>query len=143
MAATRPDLLAVLHPVARALRRIEDEAAARHDLSMWQYAILSVAADTPGLNQGEVARALQYSANRIIADLDTLEERGLIARRAGADRRANVLELTAPGTAVRQRIQREIHEREDELLTGLSTTQQRQFRSVVGTLAKQLRSPDA
>src|SRR4051812_14633729 len=138
MAATRPDLLAVLHPVARALRRIEDEAAAGHELSMWQYAILSVAADLPGLNQGEVARMLQYSANRIIADLDTLEERGLIARHAGTDRRANVLELTAQGVAVRKRIQREIHQREDELLAALSSTQQRQFRAVVGTLARQV-----
>jgi DNA-binding MarR family transcriptional regulator len=136
---SRPDLLASLFPVTKALRRIEDQAAAAADLTMWQYAILSVVKDAPGLNQRVIARQLNYSANRIIADLDHLEARGLVVRQPGADRRANVITLTRSGAALQRRVQRAIHAREDELLAGLSVTQQRQLRSVVQALARGVR----
>jgi DNA-binding MarR family transcriptional regulator len=136
---SRPDLLASLFPVTKALRRIEDEAAAAADLTMWQYAILSVVKDAPRLNQRVIARQLNYSANRIIADLDHLEARGLVVRQPGADRRANVITLTRSGAALQRRVQRAIHAREDELLAGLSVTQQRQLRSVVQALARGVR----
>jgi DNA-binding MarR family transcriptional regulator len=136
---SRPDLLASLFPVTKALRRIEDEAAAAADLTMWQYAILSVVKDAPRLNQRVIARQLNYSANRIIADLDHLEARGLVVRQPGADRRANVITLTRSGAALQRRVQRAIHAREDELLAGLSATQQRQLHSVVQALARGVR----
>jgi DNA-binding MarR family transcriptional regulator len=136
---SRPDLLASLFPVTKALRRIEDQAAAAADLTMWQYAILSVVKDAPGLNQRVIARQLNYSANRIIADLDHLEARGLVVRQPGADRRANVITLTRSGAALQRRVQRAIHAREDELLAGLSVTQQRQLHSVVQALARGVR----
>jgi DNA-binding MarR family transcriptional regulator len=84
---------------------------------------------------------LQYSANRIVADLDELELRGLVVRVPAADRRANVLSVIRSGAAVQRRIQREIHAREDELLAGLSATQQRQLHTVVDALARRLRAP--
>lgn len=141
MPTPRRDLLASLSPIARALRRIENDAAGRHSLSMWQYAILSVAAEAPGLNQGQVADRLQYSANRIIADLDHLQQRKLITRRSGPDRRANVVSITSAGAAVQRRIQTDIHRREDDLLAGLSSAAQRQLRSAAQRLADQLRAP--
>ena len=75
-----------MHPVAKSLRRIEEVAAAEHGVNMWQYAILSVVIEAPGLNQSEVAKRLQYSVNRIIGDLDVLADRGLLTRRTGDDR---------------------------------------------------------
>ena len=135
----RRDLLASLYPVTRALRRIEDDAAAEVGLTMWQYAILSAAAESPGGNQGEIARRLQYSANRIVADLDLLEEQGLVARAPGADRRANVVTITRSGAAMQRRIQSAIHTREDELLAGLTATQRRQLQEVAGALASTVR----
>jgi DNA-binding MarR family transcriptional regulator len=134
--AERQDLLAMLHPVTRALRRIEDDAAAQHGLTMWQYAILSVVAASPDLNQGEVAGILHYSPNRIIADLDELQYRGFIERAAGADRRANMLKITRAGSAVQRRVQKRVHAREDELLAMLTPTQRRQL----DTILDQLRS---
>jgi DNA-binding MarR family transcriptional regulator len=114
--AERHDLLALVMPLARALRRIEDAAAARHGLTMWQYAILAAIERRPGLNQAEVAGRLDYSKNRIVADLDHLERAGLVVRRRGADRRANELAVTAAGRAARRSIQDDIHRAEDELL---------------------------
>jgi DNA-binding MarR family transcriptional regulator len=138
MAAGRRDLLASLGPVAKALRRLEDAAAATEDLSMWQYAVLSVVADQPGLNQGQVAKALQYSQNRIVSDLDVMEARQLLTRRPGADRRANTLEITPQGRVVQRRVQDRIHAAEDTLLAGLTSAQQRQLRAAAEHLAERL-----
>src|SRR4051812_36449529 len=110
----RSDLLAMLAPLTKALRGIEDAAAEREGLTMWQYAILALVVELPGLNQGEVARRLDYSPNRIIADLDLLERRRLLWRRTGSDRRANVLEATTAGTRLMRQIQADIHRGEDD-----------------------------
>src|SRR3954454_13288897 len=138
MSSGRRDLLAALGPVAKALRRVEDDAAATEGLSMWQYAVLSVVGEQPGLNQGQVAKALQYSPNRIVADLDVLEGRLLVTRRPGADRRANRLDITPQGRSVQRRVQQRIHAGEDELLAGLTSAQQRQLRAAAEHVARRL-----
>src|SRR5829696_6432089 len=138
MPPARRDLLASLGPVAKALRRVEDAAAATEDLTMWQYAVLSVVADQPGLNQGQVAKVLQYSQNRIVSDLDVLEARQLVTRRPGADRRSNTLEITPEGQALQRRVQDRIHAGEDTLLDGLTSAQQRQLRAATEHLAERL-----
>ncbi|MCU1390244.1 MAG: hypothetical protein JWL72_3582 [Ilumatobacteraceae bacterium] len=135
MPRPREDLLALIHPVARALRRIEDGAADRHGLTMWQYAILSVVAAAPGSNQGEVAKRLQYSVNRIIGDLDLLEARWLLVRRSGRDRRANLLEITTAGVAIRDLIRADIHEHEDVLLAPIPTAQRRELYAALRRIA--------
>lgn len=123
----RQDLLALIMPVTRALRRIEDEAAGRHGLSMWQYAILAVVERQPGLNQGDVADLLDYSKNRIIADLDHLENSGLLTRQRATDRRANVLTVTDDGRTIMINVQMKIHRAEDELLTTVSPSCRQAF----------------
>jgi MarR family transcriptional regulator, transcriptional regulator for hemolysin len=115
----RQDLLAVLAPLTRSLRRIEDAAAARAGITMWQYALLAVVADVAGLNQTQAATRLGYSKNRIVADLDLLERRRLLIRRPGPDRRANVLSATAAGIRLMHAVRTDIHDREDRLLTTL------------------------
>ena len=60
-----------------------------------------VVAERPGANQREIATYLQYSPNRIVADLHDLETRGWLTRRPGPDRRANLLAPTEAGEAVR------------------------------------------
>jgi MarR family transcriptional regulator for hemolysin len=123
----RQDLLASLYPITRALRVIEDEAAAEQGITMWQYAILSVAEHQPGINQSDAARLLDYSKNRIVGDLDHLEAAGLLRRTAGSDRRSNLLTVTPAGRAVLHRARAEIHRREDVLLAELSPTARAQF----------------
>ena len=136
----RRDLLASLHPVTRALRRIEEAAAARDGLTMWQYAVLSVVAERLGPNQRELAAHLQYSPNRLVADLHDLERRGWLTRRPGADRRANLLEITEAGDAVRRRIQAEIHRQEDALLAVLTDDQRVSLVDATRRLADRVRA---
>jgi DNA-binding MarR family transcriptional regulator len=135
----RVDLLASLAPVTKALRRIEDTAAGHFGLTMWQYAVLSVIVATPGLHQRAVAERLDYSANRIVADLDHLERKGLLVRRSGADRRSNALHATTAGAQVMRKIRTEIHRQEDELLSRLPARQRDALTSAVPLLAQALR----
>jgi DNA-binding MarR family transcriptional regulator len=139
MSTERHDLLASLLPIAKALRRIEDAAAARFDITMWQYAILSIATAVPGMSQSEAADMMGYSRNRIIADLDELEKRELLVRVAGADRRVNTLRATESGMATMREIRAEIHRQEDALLSGLSPTARRDFHQIARRLGEQLR----
>jgi DNA-binding MarR family transcriptional regulator len=141
MSPHRTDLLATLHPVTRALRRLEELASAKHGLTMWQYAILSVVAQTTGLNQRDVANRLQYSVNRIIRDLDFLSERGLLTRRSGPDRRANLLSVTAAGSELERQIRADIQGQEDVLLAGLSSGQREALYGALRHLEQQVR-PD-
>ena len=138
----REDLLALLAPVTKALRRIEDAAAARASLTMWQYAVLSVIVATPGLNQRQVATRLDYSVNRLVADLDELERRALLRRRAGADRRSNVLEATAKGERVMRQVRALIRAGEGELLGRLPADRQADVVTVARALALAVRASD-
>jgi DNA-binding MarR family transcriptional regulator len=134
MAADRIDLLAALAPLTRALRRVEDDAAAGAGVTMWQYAILAVVVAAPGLNQGEVATRLGYSKNRIIADLDLLEQRALLTRTPGADRRANELRTTTAGRRLMLQVRAAIRRGEDELLRTWPAEQRHALASATHTI---------
>jgi DNA-binding MarR family transcriptional regulator len=110
---------------------------------MWQYAILSVVSDIPGLNQGQVAEMLLYSANRITADLDELQQRGLVIREPGEDRRANLLWITDRGTDLQRRVQDKVRDQEDELLACLTPTQLHCLHTALQRVARQIRAEPA
>ena len=116
----RRDLLELVGPLHRLLRRMEEQCAQMAQLSMWQYAILSIAAAQGGLSQTAIADRLSYSKNRIVGDLDELTRRGLAERQLGADRRTHAIHVTPAGRALVVEIRERIWQREDELLTHLS-----------------------
>ena len=141
MTAERIDLLAALAPLTRALRKVEDDAAAAAGITMWQYAILAAVVDQPGSNQSEVATRLGYSKNRIIADLDLLEQRDLLKRTPGSDRRANTLHATTSGRRLMQQVRTRIRRGEDQLLGGLPADERRALAAATGTITQALDSP--
>ncbi|GAA4397042.1 MarR family winged helix-turn-helix transcriptional regulator [Tsukamurella soli] len=127
----RPDLLALVAPLARALRRIEDECADAEELTMWQYAILSAAEQIAAPSQRAIAERLSYSVNRIVGDIDLLADRGLVIRERGADRRAYSLVVTPDGARVTATIRAAIHRREDELLAHLANAERATLRTLL------------
>ena len=134
----RRDLLSVLFELTRALRRIEDDAAAADHLTMWQYAVLAVAEDGPA-NQTAVADRLGYSKNRLVHDLDHLESLGLVRRDPlPIDRRSNTITITGRGRTTRARIQRRIHAAEDELLHRVPPATRRQFADLAADITDNL-----
>src|SRR5207247_2269075 len=67
----------------------------------------------PGVTQGRLAHAVGLDRSTMVGVVDTLEERGLIERRRGEDRRTNGLWLTRSGRTLLARLKRriEFHER--------------------------------
>jgi DNA-binding MarR family transcriptional regulator len=124
---SRRDLLSVLLPLTRELRRIEDAAAAADQLSMWQYAVLAIVEETPA-NQTNLATRIGYSKNRLVHDIDHLERLGLVTRQVQpADRRSNVITITSRGRSTRARIRQRIHDGEDDLLRHVSSSSRNRF----------------
>jgi DNA-binding MarR family transcriptional regulator len=134
----RRDLLSVLFALTRALRRIEDDASAADQLTMWQYAVLSLVEDRPA-NQTTLATRLGYSKNRLVHDIDHLEHLGLVRREVlPTDRRSNSITITSRGRDARARIQRRIHDGEDELLRNVPRSAREQFAELAADIARSL-----
>ncbi|HTZ43725.1 MAG TPA: MarR family transcriptional regulator [Jatrophihabitans sp.] len=127
------DLLALVHPLSRDLRRIEDDCAATAGLTMWQYAILSVAAAADGPSQKAIATRLDYSQNRLVGDLNRLGAKGLVTRERGADGRSHAIRVTERGQAAVAAVRARIHSLEDELLAHMSADQRAGLRDLLAT----------
>lgn len=113
----RRDLAAMAVPLARALVAAEEPILRAHEISMWGYIVLTALAEQPVRTQAALAHAIGADKSRIIADLDELQERGLIRRQPdAADRRVHLLSLTPEGSAVRQSVRSAIRRREEQVL---------------------------
>jgi DNA-binding MarR family transcriptional regulator len=116
----RPDLGAMVMRFGRALIAMEEPILSTHDVSMWGYIVLSALRSEPTRTQAALARAIGADKTRLIAVLDTLQGRGLIARAPDpADRRVHLLDLTDAGRAKHAAIQADIRSAEERLLAAL------------------------
>jgi DNA-binding MarR family transcriptional regulator len=115
----REDLGAQFARITRQLIALEQPLLDGHGLTMWEYAVLLRLRAAPAENQLELSQAINYDKTRLIALLDGLEQRGLIAReQAVTDRRARTVKLTPAGRSTVAATQRDIHRMEDRLLDG-------------------------
>ncbi len=93
----QPDLLFLLHDLARHLRLEGDRRAACHGLTRAQWVILFRVDRQPGLSQKELAEVLEVEPITVARLIDRLEERGMVERRADpGDRRVWRLHLLPP-----------------------------------------------
>jgi DNA-binding MarR family transcriptional regulator len=132
---TREDLGAQFARITRRLIDAERPLLAAHDLSMWDYIVLSHLARDPVGSQLALAQAIGYDKTRLITLLDALEHAGLITRAPDpADRRARIVELTAKGRLRHQAAQADIHAMEDDLLAPLGAGDRQALRRVLRQL---------
>ncbi|HEY5791269.1 MAG TPA: MarR family transcriptional regulator [Gammaproteobacteria bacterium] len=88
----------------------------------------------PGLKQTELARALQLDRSTVVTVIDTLQRRGLVARRRAAeDRRSNAIVLTAAGARLLGQAKPRVVEHEARLTAGLAADERQ---ALAGALAK-------
>jgi DNA-binding MarR family transcriptional regulator len=74
--------------------------------------------------------------SRVVALIDSLEERGLVARsRSRSDRRSYELHLTGQGEGTLRQLRRIAEEHETELLAPLTEAQAAQLRDLLARLA--------
>ncbi|MEV6561095.1 MarR family transcriptional regulator [Nocardia sp. NPDC051756] len=136
--APRPDLAAMIAPFMRALLAVEMPVLERHELSMWGYAVLLGLGKEPVYTQAALAKSINADKTRIIGVLDELQQGGLILREPDpADRRVNLVSITAAGRSLRDRVQTEIQQQENQLLEQLPAADRRAFLRSLQTLATQ------
>jgi DNA-binding MarR family transcriptional regulator len=132
---TREDLGAQFARITRRLIDAERPLLAAHDLSMWDYVVLSHLAREPVGSQLALAQAIGYDKTRLIALLDALERAGLVTRTPDpTDRRARIVELTAEGRRRHIAAQADIQAMEDDLLSSLSGGDRQALRRVLRRL---------
>jgi DNA-binding MarR family transcriptional regulator len=134
----RPDLAAMLAPLFRELIAAELPVLEANGLSMWGYSVLLALDRSAIRTQAALAEAIGADKTRIIAILDELQQRGLIARVADPeDRRARLLAITSEGRRVKEDTQAAIQRGEERWLATLSATDRAVFLRVLQQLSEQ------
>jgi DNA-binding MarR family transcriptional regulator len=129
------ELAAAFDRLTRRAVALELPVLAAHDLTMWEYVVLSGLVDGPAQTQARLAEAVGRDKTRLIPILDALEVRGLVVRAADpADRRNKTVALTGPGRALRAAVASAISVAEEELLGPLDAAERRTFRRLLGRL---------
>lgn len=96
-----PDLLFLLHDVARLIRHEADRRAAAHEMTRAQWVILIWLERQPGLSQKELAEIIEVEPITVARLIDRLEARGMVERRPDPkDRRIWRLHLLPPAMPV-------------------------------------------
>jgi DNA-binding MarR family transcriptional regulator len=93
------------------------------DVSPGRFGMLVLIEVNPGVTQTRLAEAVGLDRSTLVAVLDQLEERGLLERRRGVDRRTNGLWLTRRGKSLVARMKERIRAHEDRLAARLSETE--------------------
>jgi MarR family transcriptional regulator, lower aerobic nicotinate degradation pathway regulator len=101
---------------------------AGHGLTQVQYATLMVLGERGPLGQRALAELIAVDARNLVAVLDRLAERGLIAREIDtADRRRRNVGLTPAGTAAMRALAADAAATREEFLGALSRRERRQL----------------
>jgi DNA-binding MarR family transcriptional regulator len=126
--------------VARIARRGLEEALAEHGLRLPHFAVLTALADLGTMPQHELADRLGLNRSHLVGYLDEVEKRRLVSRgRDAADRRRQVVSLTAAGKELTERLAELARHSERELLGLLSD---REYATLVALLRRTVVSDD-
>lgn len=100
------------------------------------FGILSVVSANPGINQGNVGRALGIQRPNMVTLVNELIQRGLVERIVDSDdRRAFALTLTHAGETVMAETLARIREHEERMLVDLSATERATLNALLDRLA--------
>ncbi len=101
------------------------------------FGILAVVSDQPGINQGAVGRLLGVKRANMVALINELVDRGLIARDVDPnDRRAFLLSLTDGGRTMLQTCLTRIDAHEREMLAGFSFAERAMLLELLGRIER-------
>lgn len=113
-----------------------DFASSVGELSPGRVGMLMLIEANPGVAQGRLAEAVGLDRSTMVGVVDGLEERGLIERRRGADRRTNGLWLTRTGRALVARLRRRIERHERRVASRLGATEREQLLILLDKLSQ-------
>ncbi|GAA4918844.1 MarR family winged helix-turn-helix transcriptional regulator [Streptomonospora salina] len=111
----------------------EDEGLAQLDVGVKQHAALSVLVGEGPMTQQELGRRMGVDRTTVVGVVDALDERELVERRRSpADRRSNLLTVTASGHETEQRGRRLVADAEERVLDGLDGSDRDRLRELLG-----------
>jgi DNA-binding MarR family transcriptional regulator len=120
------------------LSELADAALAPYGLDGRELAVLLVLASGEPASQQEAAQRLGVDRTTMVALVDALEGKGLVARHPHAqDRRKNVVELTATGGVTLRAATRASDEAERRFLAPLSSSATQQLKDALYALVTQ------
>jgi DNA-binding MarR family transcriptional regulator len=116
---------------AKAIAKLEQAG-----FEIYDYSVLAILAEGSRETQATIADVLTLDPSRLVALLDSLEERALIARqRDPHDRRRHVVSITAAGKRQLARLREMIKELEDAFFAPLDPQSRKAFHDVLARLA--------
>jgi DNA-binding MarR family transcriptional regulator len=131
---TRPGFLArQLHRITAA---IFDEETQSFGLTGLQYGILNVISAEPAIDQIGVCNTLGVDRSTLAGVVDRLEQKGLVARSPGADRRSNALHLTRAGQRILSEIEASAAKAERRAFEVFSAAEKAQFEGMLSQLVE-------
>ena len=117
---------------AKTIARFEQDG-----FEIYDYSVLAILAEGARETQATIAETLTLDPSRLVALLDSLEERGLIERqRDPQDRRRHVVSITALGKRELSRLREVIRELEDQFLAPLDQKSRKSFHELLVRLAE-------
>lgn len=120
MTEFKPDLMSVLHDVARLARVVIDKRARMHDMTRAQWAMMLWLERKPGITQKELSDLLEVEPISVARLVDRLESRGMVERRADpADRRIWRLHLRPEAVPLLEEIKAERAEISEMIADGI------------------------
>jgi DNA-binding MarR family transcriptional regulator len=112
-----------------------DFAASVQGLSPGRVGLLILIDANPGVTQSRLAEAARRDRSTMVGVLDQLEDKGLVERRRGEDRRTNGLWLTRAGRALLGRALRSIERHERRIAARLSAADRRRLLQLLGKIS--------
>jgi DNA-binding MarR family transcriptional regulator len=116
---------------AKAIAKLEQAG-----FEIYDYSVLAILAEGSRETQATIADVLTLDPSRLVALLDSLEERALIVRqRDPHDRRRHVVSITAAGKRQLSRLRELIKELDDAFFAPLDPETRKTFHDVLAELA--------
>ena len=112
-----------------------DYASSVGEVSPGRVGILLLVEANPGVTQSRLARAVHLDRSTMVGVIDKLEERALIERRRGEDRRTNGLWLTRAGRTLLSRMKERIEQHERRFAARLTPAERGQLIALLEKLS--------
>jgi DNA-binding MarR family transcriptional regulator len=114
------------------------EMVGASELTPGQFGVLVVIDANPGLSQTQLGNALGIDRSTVVAVIDRLETRGLVARQAAPnDRRSHALHLSDSGKATLRRLTERVRAHERAIARDLSAEEQAQLIALLRRVASE------
>jgi DNA-binding MarR family transcriptional regulator len=137
------DLTWLLHRAAQGMRGAVEAQCERYGIQLRDYIVLSALRMEANLTQLELAKALALDKTTLTFQLDRLEKKGLVVRRADpSDRRSRLPEATAAGRVVQSKVAAKLSDVETSLLSRFSSQEQRAFRLMLCQLIEDVEAEE-